>query len=93
MSLKNKYKRPTPDQVPPKKKGNSEVISKMVHSETINTGIQETVNTERKIKKATFELDAILHKKLRTFAALNDTTMVDIVEKAINEYFDRMEYK
>ena len=81
MSLKDKYKRPNPNL--PKKKGNLEVISKIVNSETINT--------DRNIKKATFELDADLHKKLRTLAVLNDTTMVDVVEKAISEYLDRME--
>lgn len=81
MSLKDKYKRPNLDL--PKKKGNSEVISKMVG--------KETVTTDRNIKKATFELDADLHKRLRTFAALNDTTMIDVVEKAIINYLDRME--
>lgn len=94
MSLKDKYKRPTPDQSPPRKKGNSDVINQLVQNnpETINTGIQETVDTsQRKVKKATFELDADLHKRLRTFAVLNDTTMVDIVEKAIIEYLDREE--
>ena len=87
--LKNKFNR-KPDQAPPKKKGNVEVISQLVNNDTVNTPIQETVNAEKKVKKATFELDAGLHKKLRMFAVENDTTMVDIVEKAINEYMDRM---
>lgn len=91
MSLKDKYNRPKPDLAPPKKKGNSEVISKMVSTETVDTVIQESVSTERKVKKATFELDVVLHKKLRTFAVLNDTTMVDVVEKALNEYLDKNE--
>lgn len=91
MSMKDKYKRPKPDQDPPKKKGNSEVISKIINNDdAVNTAIQETVNTGKKVKKATFELDADLHKKLRMFAAEKDTTMVDVVEKAINEYLDRM---
>jgi hypothetical protein len=85
--LKNKFNR-KPDQTPPKKKGNAEVISKLVHNDDVNTVIKETVNTEK--KKATFVLDAGLHKRLRMFAVENDTTMVDIVEKAINEYMDRM---
>jgi 4-hydroxy-3-methylbut-2-enyl diphosphate reductase IspH len=93
--LKNKFNR-KPDQTPPKKKGNAEVISKLVHNddvntvikETVNIPVQESVNTEK--KKATFVLDAGLHKRLRMFAVENDTTMVDIVEKAINEYMDRM---
>jgi hypothetical protein len=85
--LKNKFNR-KPDQAPPKKKGNAEVISTLVHNDDVNTVIQESVNTEK--KKATFVLDAGLHKRLRMFAVENDTTMVDIVEKAINEYMDRM---
>jgi hypothetical protein len=85
--LKNKFNR-KPDQAPPKKKGNAEVISTLVHNDDVNTVIQESVNTEK--KKATFVLDAGLHKRLRMFAVENDTTMVDVVEKAINEYMDRM---
>jgi ribosomal protein S7 len=77
--LKSKYKR-QPNQKPPKKKGNVDIISQLVND--------VTVNTEK--KKATFVLDAGLHKRLRMFAVENDTTMVDIVEKAINEYMDRM---
>jgi hypothetical protein len=86
--LKNKFNR-KPDQAPPKKKGNAEVISQLVNHDTVNTSIQETTDTEKKVKKATFELDAGLHKRLRMFAVENETTMVDIVEKAINEYMDR----
>jgi hypothetical protein len=86
--LKSKFNR-KPDQAPPKKKGNAAVISQLVNHDTVNTSIQETINTEKKIKKATFELDAGLHKRLRMFAVENETTMVDIVEKAINEYMDR----
>lgn len=87
MSIKNKYSR-KPEQAP-KPKGNVEVMSQI-----IDTEIQETVNTviqedEKKLKKATFQLDADLHKRLRTFAAMNDTTMVEIVEKALNEYMDK----
>ena len=59
--LKNKFNR-KPDQTPPKKKGNAEVISQLVNHDTVNTSIQETTDTERKVKKATFELDAGLHK-------------------------------
>ena len=88
--LKNKFNR-KPDQAPPKKKGNAEVISQLVNHDTVNTSIQETTDTERKVKKATFELDAGLHKRLRMFAVENETTMVDIVEKAINEYMERVD--
>ena len=85
--LKSKYKR-QPNQKPPKKKGNVDIISQLVNDETVNAAIQESVNTEK--KKATFVLDEGLHKRLRMFAVENDTTMVDVVEKAINEYMDRM---
>jgi phosphoenolpyruvate-protein kinase (PTS system EI component) len=85
--LKSKYKR-QPNQKPPKKKGNVDIISQLINDETVNAAIQESVNTEK--KKATFVLDAGLHKRLRMFAVENDTTMVDVVEKAINEYMDRM---
>jgi hypothetical protein len=85
--LKNKFNR-KPDQAPPKKKRNAEVISTLVHNDDVNKVIQESVNTKK--KKATFVLDAGLHKRLHMFAVENDTTMVDIVEKAINEYMDRM---
>lgn len=96
--LKNKYNRPKPEKAPPKKKGNAEIISKIVESDTANTDIQESVDaviqepvyTGKKVKKATFELDAELHKRLRMFSVENETTMVDVVEKAINEYLDRM---
>jgi len=54
--------------------------------EDVNTGVQETVSTEVKKKKATFEMDAELHRKLRMYAANHDTTMVMIVEKALSEY-------
>jgi predicted HicB family RNase H-like nuclease len=54
-----------------------------------DTGIQENVNTDKKKKKATFDLDADLHKKLRIYAAAQDTTMVTIVEEALNEYLNK----
>lgn len=91
MSLKDKYRRPTPEQIPSKKKGNSDVISKMINSNPINTGIQETVYMKREVKKATFELDVTLHKRLRIIAAANETTMLDLVEKAIIEYLDKID--
>lgn len=40
-------------------------------------------------KKATFVLDKELHKKLRLYAVMKDTTMVDIVEKALKDYLKR----
>lgn len=74
MSLQNKYNR-TPKQ-PPKKRGSSEVVSQMVDQK----------EDKKTTKKATFVLDAELHKQLRMHAVMKDTTMVDIVEKALKEY-------
>jgi hypothetical protein len=91
--LKSKYNRPKPEKAPQKKKGNAYIISQISNTDTqenVNTAIQEPVNTEKKVKKATFELDAELHKKLRMFAVENETTMVDVVEKAIKEYLERV---
>ena len=98
MSIKDKYQRSNSE--PPKRKGNADIISKIVNNnQTINTEIQQTVDTViqkgvnevKKVKKATFELDSDLHKRLRVFATLNDTTMVDIVEKAIIDYLEKMD--
>lgn len=95
MSIKDKYQRSNSE--PPKRKGNADIISKIVNNnQTVNTEIQQTVdtvkqknvNTSKNVKKATFELDADIHKRLRVFATLNDTTMVDIVEKAIINYLE-----
>lgn len=96
MSIKNKYQRSNSE--PPKRKGNADIISKIVNNnqtvntemqQTVDTVIQKDVNTGKNVKKATFELDADLHKRLRVFATLNDTTMVDVVEKAIIDYLDK----
>jgi hypothetical protein len=90
--LKSKYNRPKPEKAPPKKRGNADIISQFLNTDTqenVNTVIQEPVSKEKKVKKATFELDAELHKRLRMFAVENETTMVDVVEKAIKEYLER----
>jgi hypothetical protein len=88
---KEKYRRSKAE--PPQKKGNADVISKIVNNtaaqENVNTVLQEDVNTVRNVKKATFELDADLHKRIRIFAVENETTMVDLVTKAVIEYLDR----
>lgn len=49
-----------------------------------NTETQKTVNTGK--KKATFEMDSHLHRKLRRYAVDHDTTMVTVVEQALNDY-------
>lgn len=96
MSIKNKYTR-KPTEVP-KRKGNIDVLSQMINTEVqenIDTAIHKSVNTsiqgEKKVKKATFQMDTDLHKRLRTFAAMNDTTMVEVVEKALIDYMDKNE--
>lgn len=52
-----------------------------------DTGLHKNVNTGK--KKATFEMDPDLHRKLRRFAVDHDTTMVTVVEEALNNYFKR----
>lgn len=69
----NKYNRSKPG-------ANQAVFSTLANS----TGIQENVNTGK--KKATFEMDPVLHRKLRRFAVDHDTTMVKVVEQALNDY-------
>ena len=49
--LKNKFNR-KPDQAPPKKKGNAEVISQLVNNDTVNTDIQETCEYRKEGKKS-----------------------------------------
>ena len=58
---------------------------------TVDTASPSLESPKKSIKKATFELDATLHKRLRTAAVLHDKTMVEIVEKSIVEYLDRLE--
>ncbi|ETT88291.1 hypothetical protein MKZ08_22255 [Viridibacillus sp. FSL R5-0477] len=95
MSIKDKYNK-NPKEAP-KSKGNRDVVSKLLQQdnekiqEIANTDIQVSVNAvERKIKKATFELDADLHKRLRAAAALEECTMLDIVDVALKEYLDKL---
>lgn len=48
---------------------------------------QENVNIEKR-KKATFEMDSDLHRKLRRYAAHHENTMIKIVERALNDYLN-----
>lgn len=97
MSIKEKYNNKPASA--PKEKGNRDIMEKIIKSDNqaVSTGIQETVNTENEInkqknvKKATFELDVQLHKRLRGAAVEYETTMVDIVEKALSEYLDKID--
>ena len=79
-SIKNKYNRTGTG-------ANQSVFGTM----SGNTGIQEPVNTVK--KKATFEIDSELHRRLRRHAADHDTTMVMILEKALTNYLDKQEFK
>lgn len=57
----------------------------------VNTGSQETVNTEIKVperKKATFDMDKDLHMRFKVYAASKGVAMVDILERLISEYLD-----
>lgn len=97
MSIKDKYNhKPT---TAPKSKGNRDIMEKILKNDNqpVNTGIQETVFTDKSetkqkdVKKATFDLDAKLHKRLRSAAVEYETTMVELVEKALNEYLDKLD--
>jgi len=44
-------------------------------------------------KKATFNLDARLHQRLKVAAALHSREMVDIVEDALQTYLQSLEKK
>lgn len=94
MSIKDKYNK-NPIEAP-KSRGNRDVVSKLFQQDAtginkaVNTDIQVTVNTvERKIKKATFELDVDLHKRLKTAAVMEEKSMLEIVDAALKEYLDK----
>jgi len=74
----NKYNRTGP--------GSNQTVFSMIADDK---EIQETVNAEKKKKKATFDMDADLHRRLRRYAVDYDTTMITIVEKALNEFLEK----
>jgi predicted HicB family RNase H-like nuclease len=96
VSIKDKYNHKPA--TAPKSKGSRDIVEKILKNDnqSVNTVIQETVNTDKfeskqkDVKKATFDLDAKLHKRLRSAAVEHETTMVEIVEKALNEYLDKL---
>lgn len=45
--------------------------------------------TQRKVKKVTFQLDFDIHKRLKLFAIEKDEAMGEIVEKALIEYLEK----
>lgn len=69
-------------------------IQKSVNTENnINVNAEShksgTTAVAKKKKKATFDLDPKLHTRLKVFAAQQDLNMVDIVEDALQMYFEK----
>ena len=67
-----------------------------VHEQLIEPVVQKPVNEEiqepvQKRKKATFDLDATLHTRLKVFAANKGKPMVDILEEALRQYLNNEE--
>lgn len=62
---------------------NVNAVSHKPGSATVST------NVSQKKKKATFDLNPKLHTKLKVFAAQHDMNMVDIVEDALEEFFEK----
>lgn len=48
---------------------------------------------EEKKKKATFELEESLHTELKIQAAVEGKKMVDIVQAALRDYFDKKKHE
>ena len=55
--------------------------------------IQSSVPAGPQKKKATFNLDARLHQRLKVIAAMHSREMVDIVEDALQKYLQTMDQK
>lgn len=83
MSKKAKFAGLLSEEETPTTKKKEDVLSTI----SSNTLLQETVNTAKK-KKATYELDMELHKKLKLYAAENGKTMTEVVEAAVKKYMD-----
>lgn len=58
--------------------------------QTVSTGKQQKGNSGQK-KKATFNLDAALHKRLKITAAQQEREMVEIVEEALTGHLQELE--
>lgn len=84
MSLRDKYNK-TNKELPKKETAAAELLSQKV----VNTEIQKDVNTENNLKKATFNLNPLLHTKLKTRAAIEGRNMADIVTDALKIYFEQ----
>lgn len=75
-----------------------QAINELLNRKDTRPVIQEDVNTvilgtsddvPKAKKKATYELDADLHTELKVYAAKNGKKMVDVVEAALREYFEK----
>lgn len=49
------------------------------------------MDAQKKKKKATFELDEEIHKKLKIQAIEEGRNMVEVVQSALLDYFDKKE--
>lgn len=58
------------------------------HVEIVNTHNHGKKPKKSYVKKATFGLENKLHKRLKNFAINTESTMVEVVEKALIEYMD-----
>lgn len=65
-------------------RGSHDIISHKIEKGSLETVI---LNSEKKAtKKATFELPVELHKRLKTSAAEQEMTMLEIVEEALKNH-------
>lgn len=60
------------------------------NQQDVPTARQQDVETAGAKKKATFNLDADLHHRLKVAAATHRREMVDMVEEAVRAYLDRL---
>lgn len=89
MSIKDKYNHKPA--TAPKSKGSKDIVEKILKNDNQSANTASVESKQKDIKKATFELNAKLHKRLRGAAVQYETTMVEIVEKALNEYLDKLD--
>jgi len=65
--------------------------NKSVFRRMSNNSMENKDSNITRKKKATFEMDQELHRRLRIYAANHDTTMVMILERALTSYLDKQE--
>lgn len=92
MSKKEKIKGLLNRQTEESENRESPSKQQLFESGYVNTGIQENRNKEiqkNKKKKATFELDAELHTKLKIYSASEGKKMVEVVEEALIKHLGK----